>query len=176
MSELIRELSIDDLPSIREWRNSPEINKYMFSQHEITQQEHLAWFEATQQNELRHLFAFEENNELKGFLQLQQKSSECQVFEWGFYISPQAVKGTGTRMSILAMSLAFSQLGAVKLYAEVLGFNQASIRLHQKLGFIEEGLLRKQHFLNSQYHDVYCFGMLKEEWQQSTYQSKVGKS
>jgi UDP-4-amino-4,6-dideoxy-N-acetyl-beta-L-altrosamine N-acetyltransferase len=176
MSGFLRKLQHDDLSLIRQWRNHPEINKFMFSQHEITQQEHQAWFESSQQNALRHLFVFEEQDERKGFLQLQQKSAESNVFEWGFYICPDAVRGTGSRMAKLAIDLAFLELNAIKLYGEALGFNQPSIRLHQKLGFVEEGLLRKQHFLNNQYHDVHCFGMLKAEWQPSAQQSKVGKS
>lgn len=166
MDEL-RVLSRADLPEIRAWRNHPEINKFMFSQHTITEAEHLAWFEASQDNPLRYLFAYNEQNEMKGFVQVQQKSLDSQVFEWGFYISPNAIKGTGSRMAKQAILMVFSELKATKLYGEALSFNKPSIRLHEKLGFIKEGVLRKQHFLNNQYHDVHCFGMLKHEWQQS---------
>jgi RimJ/RimL family protein N-acetyltransferase len=51
-----------------------------------------------------------------------------------------------------------------KLFGEVLAFNKPSIKLHQKLGFSQEGVLREHYFLNDEYHDVYCFGMLKSEW------------
>lgn len=166
MNELLRALSKDDLAVIRKWRNDPEINKFMFSQHEILEVEHLAWYQASQNNPLRQLFAYEEQDEMQGFLQLQQKAADSQVYEWGFYISPQAVRGTGSRMAKSAMLTVFSKLKANKLYGEVLAFNRPSLKLHEKLGFTEEGVLRQQHFLNNQYHDVHCFGMLKQEWQQ----------
>ena len=42
--------------------------------------------------------------------------------------------------------------------------NQASIRLHKKLGFIEEGRRRRQFFCNGQYYDDILFGMTREEF------------
>lgn len=42
--------------------------------------------------------------------------------------------------------------------------NEASIRLHQKLGFIEEGRIRRTCFHNGQYHDDVLFGMTREEF------------
>ncbi len=42
--------------------------------------------------------------------------------------------------------------------------NEASIRMHQKLGFIEEGRIRRNAFFNGQYHDDVLFGMTREEF------------
>jgi RimJ/RimL family protein N-acetyltransferase len=42
--------------------------------------------------------------------------------------------------------------------------NEASIRLHQQLGFIEEGRIRRNCFFNGKYHDDVLFGMTREEF------------
>jgi RimJ/RimL family protein N-acetyltransferase len=42
--------------------------------------------------------------------------------------------------------------------------NEASIRLHEKLGFIEEGRIRRNSFQNGQYLDDVLFGMTREEF------------
>lgn len=42
--------------------------------------------------------------------------------------------------------------------------NEASIRMHQKLGFIQEGRIRRSCFHNGQYHDDVLFGMTREEF------------
>ena len=42
--------------------------------------------------------------------------------------------------------------------------NEASIRMHQKLGFIEEGRIRRNCFFNGKYHDDVLFGMTREEF------------
>jgi RimJ/RimL family protein N-acetyltransferase len=43
--------------------------------------------------------------------------------------------------------------------------NDASVRLHKKLGFIEEGRRRRQFFLNGRYYDDLLFGLLREEFE-----------
>jgi RimJ/RimL family protein N-acetyltransferase len=42
--------------------------------------------------------------------------------------------------------------------------NLASIRLHEKLGFIGEGRIRRTCFYNGTYHDDVLFGMTREEF------------
>lgn len=42
--------------------------------------------------------------------------------------------------------------------------NAASIRMHTKLGFVEEGRQRRNCFFNGQYHDDVLFGMTREEF------------
>ncbi|HIF88532.1 MAG TPA: UDP-4-amino-4,6-dideoxy-N-acetyl-beta-L-altrosamine N-acetyltransferase [Candidatus Thioglobus sp.] len=164
MSEFLRKIELSDLPTIRDWRNHQAINRYMFTQHEVTKKEHLAWFEASRENKLCSLFVYESESGIQGFLQLEKKSKESCVYEWGFYISPEAARGLGTKMAKLAFNKVFVDLSGSKLFGEVLSFNLPSIRFHQKLGFYQEGLLRQHHLVNGQYHDVYCFGLLESEW------------
>ena len=42
--------------------------------------------------------------------------------------------------------------------------NEASIRLHKSLGFVEEGRRRRQVFYNGEFHDDILFGMTREEF------------
>ncbi len=42
--------------------------------------------------------------------------------------------------------------------------NQASMRMHIKLGFTEEGRCRRNSFFNGVYHDDVLFGMTREEF------------
>jgi RimJ/RimL family protein N-acetyltransferase len=43
--------------------------------------------------------------------------------------------------------------------------NEASLRLHRKLGFVEEGRRRRQWFFDGRYHDDILFGMTAEEFE-----------
>jgi RimJ/RimL family protein N-acetyltransferase len=36
--------------------------------------------------------------------------------------------------------------------------------MHEKLGFIHEGLIRRNCFFNGKYHDDVLFGMTREEF------------
>jgi RimJ/RimL family protein N-acetyltransferase len=42
--------------------------------------------------------------------------------------------------------------------------NEASIALHRRLGFVEEGRRRRQSFFNGEYYDDVLFGMTREEF------------
>ena len=42
--------------------------------------------------------------------------------------------------------------------------NEASIRMHTKLGFTQEGRCRRNSFFNGEYHDDVLFGMTREEF------------
>jgi RimJ/RimL family protein N-acetyltransferase len=42
--------------------------------------------------------------------------------------------------------------------------NEASTRLHKKLGFVEEGRRKRQWFLNGAYYDDVLFGLTREEF------------
>jgi RimJ/RimL family protein N-acetyltransferase len=62
---------------------------------------------------------------------------------WGFYTAPAAPKGGGTRMCTALLDYAFDKLPIDTIYGVVLMTNQASIRLHEKLGFtVDDGQTR----------------------------------
>ena len=42
--------------------------------------------------------------------------------------------------------------------------NEASIGLHRKLGFVEEGRCRRNFFMNGRYYDDVLFGLTREEF------------
>ena len=61
---------------------------------------------------------------------------------------------------------AFGALGLHKLYCEVLAFNTAIIKLHQKFAFKVEGVFRGQHQIDEVFVDIYRLGIFVGEWQE----------
>lgn len=45
-------------------------------------------------------------------------------------------------------------------------YNEASMALHRKLGFVQEGRLRRHAYLAGGFHDVVLFGMTIEEFRE----------
>lgn len=153
-----------DLEQVLEWRNHPDVRKYMYTQHEITLEEHTRWFQAALKNNQRHLLIFEKNKEPLGFVNITEVKKGG-IADWGFYLSPLAPKGTGHALGITALNYAFDEAGFHKVCGQALGFNERSIAFHLKLGFEQEGILRDQHFDGENYHNVVCFGLLATQWQ-----------
>jgi len=154
-----------DLERVLSWRNHPEVRRYMFTQHEITLDEHAQWFARASQDSEHRLLVFEINGTPLGFINIHQISSGG-VADWGFYAAPDAPKGTGHALGQAALRYAFKAAGLHKLCGQAMAFNERSIRFHLSLGFQREGVLRQHHFDGQRYHDVVCFGLLANEWQQ----------
>lgn len=152
-----------DLEFVLSWRNHPEVRRYMYTQHEITLDEHKRWFERAVPDPQKHLLIFELNQQPLGFVSFSEVG-DGGVADWGFYAAPDAPKGSGRQLGRAALNHAFTQLKLHKVSGQALAHNDRSIQLHQSLGFQQEGILRDQHFDGERYHHVNCFGLLCSEW------------
>ena len=136
----------------------------MYTQHEITLDEHQLWFDRALQNPRKHLLIFELGKQPLGFINFSELAIGG-IADWGFYAAPDAPKGSGRRLGRAALDHAFTQLKLHKVCGQALAYNESSIHFHQSLGFQQEGSLRDQHFDGKCYQDVVCFGLLSHEWQ-----------
>lgn len=163
-NQQLRPMCAADLNQVLAWRNHPEVRRYMYTQHEIQLEEHKRWYERASKDVSRHLLIYEDQGIALGFIQFHTIALGG-IADWGFYIAPDAPKGSGYRLGCTALEYAFKTAKYKKICAQALGFNERSIRFHLKLGFLQEGVLRNQHFDGQNYHDVVCFGILLSEWQ-----------
>jgi len=162
----VRSMNKGDIEQVLFWRNHPDVRHYMYTQNEISLEEHARWFARASQDPERHLLVFEIGGTPLGFINIHQIESGG-IADWGFYAAPDAPKGTGQALGQAALRYAFEAAGLHKLCGQALAFNERSIRFHLNLGFQREGVLRQQHFDGQHYHDVVCFGLLANEWQQA---------
>ena len=160
----IRVMTSDDLDTVLAWRNHPEVRRYMYTQHEIALEEHRAWFNRASCDSSKHLLIFEVNGSARGFVSFIVRAVPG-IADWGFYIAPEAEKGTGRQLGQTALDYAFQSLHLHKICGQALAFNERSIKFHRGLGFQQEGILRDQHYDGESYHAVICFGLLSTEWQ-----------
>lgn len=75
-------------------------------------------------------------------------------------------KGFGTEAVKFLINFSFKKIKLRKISAEVYPRNKISIRLLKKLGFREEGYLRKEYICRAdkKIKDVVYFGLLKEDF------------
>ena len=78
-------------------------------------------------------------------------------------------RGYATEAVQLVLKYYFEELRYQKCLVGVHSNNPASVALHEKLGFVREGTLRRMVYTGGRFHDVHHFGMLKEEWEQSAF-------
>jgi ribosomal-protein-alanine N-acetyltransferase len=86
------------------------------------------------------------------------------IAEVGYYVDPEAhVQGYATAAVGLLVDYAFDQRRLDKLNADALATNEASQRVPEKNGFIEESRFRNHGYIDGERVDVLRYGRLAEE-------------
>ncbi len=166
---LLRNIDVSELELMLAWRNAPSVRSNMYTTHEISLEEHLKWWERVSDRGDMRYFMYEFDGKPLGIVGFTEVDTVQAMASWAFYASPNAPKGTGSRMEFLALDYAFKELCLHKLSCEVLAFNTPVIRLHEKFNFKVEGVLREHHLVEGNYVDVYRLGLLSQEWESHRY-------
>lgn len=100
-----------------------------------------------------------------GGISLHSCDEKNGVFSFGVVINRQDWgQGYAEDAVRILLKYGFWERRYQKCNSACLHVNEASIRLHQKLGFLEEGRQRRVIFCNGEYYDDILFGMLREEF------------
>lgn len=132
-----------------------------------TLDDHRTFFEGISGKKEEFIFGIFDNetDELVGscgVYGLNWKNSTCQV---GIAIGKNwQGKGFGTDAMQTLISFIFNFIHINKIKLQVFSFNQSAIRSYEKCGFIREGILRNEVFRFGAFHDLYLFGLLREDW------------
>lgn len=105
--------------------------------------------------------AYAENGELVGWIDFNiggfEEISHTATVGMGVAKNHRG-KGLGERL-LRACILGAVKLGIEKLELEVFDTNSAALSLYRKMGFFEEGRLRKKRKFKDQYEDIVCMGL-----------------
>lgn len=73
-------------------------------------------------------------------------------------------KGYGTSAMKILLKYAFMERRLNKYCASIIEGNEGSIAMHKRLGCCQEGVCRKNIYLNGRYHDEILFGLTKQDY------------
>jgi UDP-4-amino-4,6-dideoxy-N-acetyl-beta-L-altrosamine N-acetyltransferase len=159
----IRQLAEHDLELMLEWRNSEHVRTNMFSDQLITLEQHLTWYRKMNESGSSIYLVFEYEKEPCGIVNFSQLDSYNRKCNWGFYLGREGLpRGTGTLMCTMGVKYAFEQLDIRKICGEVLATNTSSIRVHEKIGFQQEGYFKQHIRKNDSYVDVLAYALFPE--------------
>ena len=97
------------------------------------------------------------------------------VFTCGIWIKPEFQrKGYATEALTLVLKFYFEQLGYQKFNSSVFGYNTASIKLNEKMGFVHEGRIRRDVLSQGKYYDTLLYGLTLEEYYKGIGKRDVG--
>jgi len=161
-------LTEEDIELVREWRNSPEVSQYMYTEDIITKEQQEKWFRKTQQEERSKYWMIKYDGNKIGvanIADIDRRNSKCY---WGFYLGNTSIrgKGIGAKVEYNVLKFVFEEMHLNKLCGEVFSFNEKVVKMHEKFGFRREGYLRNHIQKNDKFHDVVVIGLLSSEWDQ----------
>jgi RimJ/RimL family protein N-acetyltransferase len=115
--------------------------------------------------EFRLVVARRTDNHIVGTINPHTADMVNGTFRFGIAIGEQH-KGHGYagEAVLLLMRYMFDERRFQKCGSEVLDYNAASLSLHRRLGFVEEGRIRRNVFHGGQYRDTVLFGMTVDEF------------
>lgn len=171
MSVRLRPLERADGPQVLAWRNSPEVARWMYGDHVITDAEHARWLEsvmAAQDSPSPDQFYWivEVEGAPAGVANLVAIDRANGRAEWAYYLADPAMRGRGVGAAVefAVLSHVFGPLGLNKLCCEVLAENTAVIALHESFGFRREALFRDHVRKAGARRDVIGLGLLAGDW------------
>ncbi len=164
----LRPITKEDTEMVLYWRNSEKTVKNFFYRKPITVEEHTNWLETKVFKGLVHQFimCMIDGDEPIGSVYIQHFDEEKNEAESGIFTSPKMPSGLGLGEEgarLLNIEYGFKMLHLNRIYATVLGYNIASIKMHERVGFTKYLVKEKDAFLDGKYEDVIIFEQYNKE-------------
>ena len=139
--ELVR-ISLADKASLREWRNDPAVSKWMYTNHEIGEEEHHVWFDAMLADASKVYWKIVTDGVAVGAVFLTGVSSQGSSCEWGMYLADVNTRGKGVAQAACALSFryAFNELAVDAVKCEAVAQNENAIGLYESVGYVRTGI------------------------------------
>ncbi|MEL6405758.1 MAG: GNAT family protein [Chloroflexota bacterium] len=104
-------------------------------------------------------------DEVIGVLSSHDADRRNGTFMYGVAIRPEYQRqGYATEAILLLMRYFFDELRYQKCHVDIHGWNADSVQLHEKLGFVKEGQIRRAIYTQGTFHDRLIYGITREEF------------
>lgn len=171
----LRVIEPEDAARMKEWMNDREVTRFLEGGvYPISLAEERRWAEdaAAGNSFVNVRLAIE--TKVQGFhignCGLHQGSPEHRRATLGVVIGDKAhwSQGYGTDAVRTLLRLAFERMNLHRVALTVLDFNERARACYRRCGFVEEGRLRQDRFVDGRYVDAIVMGILRGEWEALT--------
>ncbi len=160
----MRSLTEEDIPVWHRWFNDPRVTQYMDKgQFPSTPEKQHDFLNTLRCCKTTLQLGIEHQNKLIGIIGLHSithlhQRADISILigdplSWGKNFATEAIEAI--------VSHAFCKLNLIKLTAGAVVENKGSVKAFKKNGFIEEGLFKKDLFVNGNHHDTIKLALFK---------------
>ncbi len=164
----IREFQQNDVEALVKYANNYAVSRFLRDAfpYPYTQEDAVQWINFITQNSFNLAYAIADEKELIGGIgAIPNQDVHRFTSEIGYWLAePLWNKGIITKAVKTFCDYLFTNYNFNHLTASIYEGNDASIRVVQKVGFVLEGVLRKNVFKENRFLDQYVYGLLKEDF------------
>jgi RimJ/RimL family protein N-acetyltransferase len=179
----LRPLSRSDMPKFLAWRQNRSLRQAVLGyRFPVTAEMEANWFESILNEQSQRIAFFSidvtadqhaqrngiaADEEVIGFCRLTDIDWISRHAELGIMVGDVTLhgRGIGAEATALLCRYAFNDLNLERVWLQVADSNEPAKRLYGRLGFKEEGRLRRHAFVGGKYHDLIVMGLLRGECQ-----------
>lgn len=168
---ILRAIKREDLPTLNEWANDPEIQRLLGGWHFPTSMaDQESWFATLSCQSIDQRFAVETDKlGLIGTANLVSVDWKNRTAFHGVMIGPRSAKGNGLGVdTIMAIErYAFDELGLRRLDSEIIEYNEVSLHTHvQKCGWEVEGRKQGWYYRSGRTWDKIIIGITEKQYRE----------
>jgi len=165
----LRAIEMEDAPYFVEWLNDPEVRCYLernFPPLNLGRERE--WIEHLykDRNSVTFGIVLKESDKLIGSTGFGGIDWRNRRAPFGIVIGDKTEwsKGYGTEATKLMVRYGFDALNLNRIFLHVFDHNPRAMRAYKKAGFVKEGVLRQDRYVDGAYRDTIVMGILREEW------------
>lgn len=161
----LRAMDHGDTDLIIRWRNSDGVRRNFIYREDFTREGHEKWIRTMIDTgrAVQMMICDIVSERPLGSVYIRDIDRQHNKAEYGIFIGePQARgRGIGTAAARLMLRYCFEEEGLHRVYLRALAGNRPAIRSYEKAGFVREGCLRDDVFVNGSYCDVIWMAVLE---------------
>ncbi|HHY74151.1 MAG TPA: UDP-4-amino-4,6-dideoxy-N-acetyl-beta-L-altrosamine N-acetyltransferase [Bacillus bacterium] len=158
-------LKEDHLELVLQWRTSEHVTRYMFTDIEYNLENQYQWFKRISNDSTCMYWVIYSKEQPMGLVSLNDIDEINHRATWAYYIGDLNYAMVGAMIGPYLYNYAFEKFNLHKLIGEVMAENLNVRKIHQMHGSREVGFYKNHVFKNGQFHDVYIYEMLAEDWE-----------
>ena len=123
-------------------RNSTYVNSKMYTNHQITFDEHSNWIRNLEYDKKKCVFAVVNKTKILGAISLYNINFQKKIAAWSFYLCEKNIYGLGATLEFNFINYVINENNFKQLNCEVLENNSQIIKLHKKFLFKENNNIK----------------------------------
>lgn len=154
----------EHLGQVLKWRTSEHVTRFMYTDVEYNLEGQFQWYQRISNDSTCCYWVIYTKDQPIGLVSLNEIDEVNHRATWAYYIGDLNFSMVGAMIGPYLYNYSFEKYKLHKLSGEVMAANTKVRRIHLMHGSREVGYYKDHVFKNGQYHDVYIYEMLAEEW------------